>query len=260
MDNNQNNNDHPQYINQEYNNANIVVNTPQSGYEQAITEYSGAEKKNNRRNFFISLILCIIACVHHFMFQSKISAFLEETLTNSGMEKSTIDIILTVYLVISLLFVIITLWHVVKRIKILKFIYILAVLVYLGNIGYTAYKNDKLLNNLKNTPSASFVTRTKDICRMSYEEWKKDTMLDTAKKITYYAYNGKQCNNKMLAFLSDDISYSITIDASGNIIDYKISDGRFQYIYNGEGLLYETINNSSFIKVDDSNRITFNAC
>ena len=108
------------------------------------------------------------------------------------------------------------------------------------------------------TAESTLYGSTKQVCQNAIKQWQYDTINGSSGQIEYRRVNGTNCNNKNVSFV--DADYSIKFNNSGKIIDFKITNGRVQYSYTGEGLLYEKIQKDEFIKVTSDNKIVIPDC
>lgn len=257
MDNNQN--EHPQYINEEYKNANITIDNDPTRYQQAVIDYTNGNKKNNK-HAIVNIILLILAAIHHFLLRPIISNFLETVLNRTSLEENVINIILSIYLFVSFILLILAVWNLIKSSKVLKVLYVIIVTIFVAIYAYKYYEAYKVIDKFKNTVSSSLVIKSRELCKQALEHWKGDIITNGYQTITYTGYNGKHCDNKLYLYINKDVSYSITINTSGNVVDYKITDGKFQLNYTGPGLTYESINSDMYVKVDESNQVNIPEC
>ena len=257
---NNNQNEHPEYVKEEYNNSNITITEQQNAYQQAVTDYTFEDKKTNRKKFIKHLIFVIIALVHHFLLHNYINDFLEKTLTDINLETKTINIITTIYLVISILFVVITVWNLIKKSKFLRIIFAVVLAAFVFVYGRKFYNNYKLVNDYKNTVSSSLVIRSKELCKTAHELWKTDAITKGARRVVFTGVDGKHCNNDIYIYMDKSVSYTITVSENGDVIVFKITDGKFQLNYSGSGLLYGNIKSDMFEKVTENNKIVIPPC
>ena len=225
-----------------------------------VTDYYSQTKKNNIKDLTKKIVLLVIALVHRLIGFPYLSELLKEVLVKNNISNDLIEIITIIYLVISELFVIISIWRIIRYIKIVNIIYVLLALVYVGFFGYSYLKTTDIYNRIVNKPLTSFVIETREIGNNARTYWEKETITTGSRRITYIKSNGDYCNDKKLAITDDNVNYMITIDINGNIVEYKITNGRFQYNYHGNGLLVDNITADKFVKIDGYNRIEIPSC
>ena len=231
-------------------------------YNQAnpINDYYKQSRKDDMKNFFKNIIWLIIALVHRFVGYPYFSNLLENFLNKKGLNDNLVSIILFAYLAISVLFVIIRGWKVVRDIKIINFLYIIASLAFIGYFGYNYFMTSGLYDKIFNNPLASFVIEAKELCNNAKIYWQKETITYGNSKTTYIKSNSEYCNNKRLAYVDKNTEYYITVDINGNITDFRITNGRFQYTYEGNNLNVNDIKSDKFVKVEDNNKIIIPSC
>ena len=119
-------------------------------------------------------------------------------------------------------------------VELLAVIAILAILIIFALPNFI-----KLFNNSKEN---SFIVEIKKIYDTAKQNWMKESILATS-EITYARSNGVDCNNALKLSGRSEINYHIKLDKNGNVIEYYVEDGTYQYSYSGPDLLIENINN-----------------
>lgn len=236
------------------------MNYNQAQYQNSMNEYFNQTKKNRFKDNLKGIIILAIAVLHRLFAYPYLNDLLLKTLKDNNVNYTVIDYILMAYFLFSVLFIIIAGWKIVKDIRVINAVYFILALAYLGFFGYQYFITTKLYDDLTNKPKASFVIATKELANDAKTYWEKDTITGNSKNQTYIKSNGIYCNNKRLAITDDDISYLISVDYMGNIVEFKVTNGKFQYNYTGEALNVDDIISMKFTKVDDNNRIVIPAC
>jgi len=117
---------------------------------------------------------------------------------------------------------------------------LLAVIAILAILVIIALPNVMSLFN--EAKSNSFKTELKEIAKTAEQQWMSDSMFETELK-TYARVKNSNCTNQLKLSGREEINYYIKLNKSGKIIEYKASDGTYQYSYSGNGLNIEEINN-----------------
>lgn len=105
------------------------------------------------------------------------------------------------------------------------------------------YYNNLTSSAMKN----AFKTEIKDIYKNAQQQWIIDSMTST-KTISYYRINGKSgavSSSEVLELYGrEEIDYYITVNKSGKITKFYVTDGTYQYYYEGGDLRFEYIGSS----------------
>ncbi len=117
---------------------------------------------------------------------------------------------------------------------------LLAVIAILAILVIIALPNVMSLFN--EAKSNSFKTELKEIAKTAEQQWMSDSMFETELK-TYARVKNSNCTNQLKLSGREEINYYIKLNKSGKIIEYKASDGTYQYSYSGNGLNIEDIDN-----------------
>jgi len=132
-------------------------------------------------------------------------------------------------------------------VELLAVIAILAILVIIALPNVIGMFNDAKKN--------SFTTEIKEIYKVAQQTWMSESMFKTEDKV-YVRCDG--CTGQELDLSGrDELKYYIKINKAGKIVTYKATDGSYQYVYNGDGLLIENINDVEQIsEINESNIIS----
>ena len=236
------------------------MNYNQAQYQESMNDYFKQTRKNRFKDNVKGIVILIIAILHRLFAYPYLNDLISKTLKDNNVSYTIIDYILMAYFLFSVLFVIIAGWKIVKEIKIINAVYLILALAYLGFFGYQYFITTKLYDDLTNKPKASFVIETKELVNDAKTYWQKDTITSNSRNQTYIKNNGVYCNNKKLDVIDDSISYLISVDYMGNITEFKITNGKFQYTYSGVSLNVDDIKVSKFVKVNESNKIVIPQC
>ncbi len=130
---------------------------------------------------------------------------------------------------------------------------LLAVIAILAILVIIALPN--IMSLFNQAKQNSFESEVKNIYKSAQQEWMKDSMFDTQNIV--YARCNENCSKKLQLSGREEIDYYIEVDKAGNIIKYYVTDGTYQYEYNGTGLKIEEIGNSKQVaKLESANILT----
>ncbi len=137
-------------------------------------------------------------------------------------------------------------------VELLAVIAILAILVIIALPNIMSLFNEAKKN--------SFTNEIKEIYKTAQNQWMTDSMIET-KQISYGRYTSAlSCMEKELQLSGrTQLSYGITVDKGGNVIDFVATDGTYYYDFNGSStspLKIEAIDNGSgtVIRLADSGK------
>ena len=120
---------------------------------------------------------------------------------------------------------------------------LLAVIAILAILVIIALPN--IMDMFNEAKKNSFLTECKQIYDSGQNKWMSDSMFDTNEQ-TYIRC--KTCTGKSLDLSGrTEIDYIIKINKAGKVIKLYVTDGTYQFIYDGNGLLIEDINNAQEI-------------
>ena len=118
---------------------------------------------------------------------------------------------------------------------------LLAVIAILAILVIIALPN--VMGMFNTAKENSFKTEIKEIYKTAQNQWMQDSMYSTG-EITYSRCKSGCTNNPLDLSGRADLEYSITIDKSGKVIEYRATDGTFQYYFSDpNGLKIEDIKN-----------------
>lgn len=111
-------------------------------------------------------------------------------------------------------------------VELLAVIAILAILVIIALPNIMSLFNDAKKN--------SFTNELKELFKTAENQWMSDSMIDT-NTISYGRYTSAlSCVSKELKLSGrTQLSYGITVDKAGHIIDFVATDGTYYYDFNG---------------------------
>ena len=118
---------------------------------------------------------------------------------------------------------------------------LLAVIAILAILVIIALPN--VMGMFNQAKQNSFTTEVKEIFKQAEQQWISDSMINT-QEITYYrikGYTGASTGNGIQLTGRTQLDYFIKVNKSGKIVEYYATDGSYQYIYIGDGLLVEQI-------------------
>ena len=134
-------------------------------------------------------------------------------------------------------------------VELLSVIAILAILVIIAlpNI-LTMFNNAK-----KNT----FETEAKTVYTAAEEQWISDTFNSSGTKVYSHCESG--CNDKLSVNARDNLEYYIEFSSKGDVVKYYITDGNYQFLYEGTGLKKNDIKEVEFVpNLPEAEQITIN--
>ncbi len=111
-------------------------------------------------------------------------------------------------------------------VELLAVIAILAILVIIALPNIMSLFNEAKKN--------SFTTELKDLFKTAENQWMTDSMIET-NQMSYGRYTSAlTCANKELSLSGrTQLSYGITVDKAGKIIDFVATDGTYYFDFNG---------------------------
>ena len=112
-------------------------------------------------------------------------------------------------------------------VELLAVIAILAIIIIMALIGVTTILNYSKKN--------MFLNEVRQVYRSAQKTWMNDTITE-AKEIVYSRKKEKKCDNELPLSVRNEIEYYIKLNASGNVIEYYITDSVYGFKYTGEGL------------------------
>lgn len=112
-------------------------------------------------------------------------------------------------------------------VELLAVIAILAIIIIMALIGVTTILNYSKKN--------MFLNEVRQVYRSAQKTWMNDTITE-AKEIVYSRTKEKKCDNELPLSVRNEIEYYIKLNASGNVIEYYITDSVYGFKYTGEGL------------------------
>ena len=118
---------------------------------------------------------------------------------------------------------------------------LLAVIAILAILVIIALPN--VMGMFNQAKQNSFTTEAKEIFKQAEQQWISDSMLST-QEITYHRVGGTtgaSVGNGIQLTGRTQLDYYIKVNKSGKIVNYYATDGSYQYIYIGDGLLVEEI-------------------
>lgn len=246
--------------NQNQNNNQIYSQNQLNNFNQAIINYQINENKKDRKNNIIGFLLFLISCINLFVLRNKVTNYINDFCLKNETLKDKASLITTIYLIISIIFFLVTLWNLVKYRGILRKIYIIGLILAIGYFGRDYYYMYKNSNEVKTMQAQHILTDSRELCRIALEQWKSDIISGGTRQIEYRKSNGEVCNNKILIVVDRNTDYSIVVNSSGKITNFNITNGFLQYSYSGSGLEFDNINSDMFVRVDESNKIVVPKC
>ena len=114
---------------------------------------------------------------------------------------------------------------------------LLAVIAILGILIIIALPNMIALFN--ESKKNSFTNEAKSIAQTAEQEWINDSMLST--DVVVYSRCSIGCVHPLQLSGRGNIDYYIKLDREGKIIEYRVTDGTYQFEYIGTGLNIEDI-------------------
>ena len=129
-------------------------------------------------------------------------------------------------------------------VELLAVISILAILVIISLPNVMGMFND--------AKKKSFATECKRIFKVAEQTFMNDSLYEQ-KETVYAKCDG--CTHKQLDLSGrQNIKYYIKFNKGGKVVEYYVSDGDYQYMYNGDGLLVENIDGiQSTVDVGEDN-------
>ena len=125
---------------------------------------------------------------------------------------------------------------------------LLAVIAILAILVIIALPN--VMGMFNTAKENSFKTEVKEIYKVAQQTWMQDSMFKTDEKV--YSRCNSGCSNGLDLSGRSDLQYYIKLNKSGKVVEYYVTDGTFQYIFNDpDGLNVEDIKNVQ--KVADLN-------
>ena len=133
---------------------------------------------------------------------------------------------------------------------------LLAVIAILAILVIIALPN--IMGMFNQAKKNSFITEVKQIHKLSEEQWVSDSLFKTEEII----YNRcSTCTGKQIQLSGrNNIDYYVKISKAGKVVQLYVTDGTYQYTYDGEELLINEINDvkeiarlsdSEIISIDD---------
>ena len=121
---------------------------------------------------------------------------------------------------------------------------LLAVIAILAILVIIALPN--VMDMFNNAKKSAFETEVKQIFKLSKSEWMNDSLGVSSEKIYSQCDNG--CNNPIKSMdVRSNLNYYVKISGTGKVTDFYVTDGTFQYSYNGEELKQEDIKDVKII-------------
>lgn len=114
-----------------------------------------------------------------------------------------------------------------------------------------------LLSNVMNVVEVNFFeTKIKDVIKNSLNQWETDYMDKIGvNEIVFCRVDKIECENALSVEVDEDINYFIKIDNKGNIIEFGINNGKYQFGSNKSGLKEEDIKVEVISKIKKDNVI-----
>ena len=123
-------------------------------------------------------------------------------------------------------------------VELLSVIAILAILVII------ALPN--VLQMFNNAKKSSFETEIKNVYTAAEEQWISDALTSSGTRVYSHCQDGT-CNDKLSLNARDNLDYYIEFDSKGKVVKYYVTDGNYQYLYEGTGLKKNEIANVQFV-------------
>ena len=128
---------------------------------------------------------------------------------------------------------------------------LLAVIAILAVLVIIALPN--VMGMFKTAKKNSFTTEAKNIAKATEETWISHSMFNTSEEIFSRCQEG--CSNPLDLSGRDNLDYYVKVDKSGNIVEFYVTDGTYQYSYEGTGLTLEDINGVDEVSSLNDNQI-----
>jgi prepilin-type N-terminal cleavage/methylation domain-containing protein len=131
---------------------------------------------------------------------------------------------------------------------------LLAVIAILAMLAIITLPN--VVSMFNEAKQNSFNTEVKNIYKTAQQKWMNDSMFKSDEKVYSRCKNG--CTNPLDLSGRKEIDYYIKLNKSGNVIEYYVTDGTYQYSFNSPvGLKIENISSSQRITdVNDTEIVT----
>ena len=156
--------------------------------------------------------------------------------------------------------------------KALAYLLVMSLLLTAGGFYYhkTAEKNNVTPTPSNNTPTDvtpsenptpvegnnDFVVQAQTIFQQAQQQWTADSQTEKIQRV-YCNVDGCAAG---VAGTYDGYQYNITVNETGNVIKYYVTNGEYQFSYTGDGLFIEQITNVAKISdIDPSQIITITA-
>ena len=126
---------------------------------------------------------------------------------------------------------------------------LLAVIAILAILVIIALPN--VMGMFGNAKKELFVNEIRELHHLASHDWIVDSFSVSGTKT--YIQTKESCSDckKIDASVRDSLQYEITIDSSGNIIEFYATDDSYQFGYSGEGLTTKDITEENVIMVSE---------
>ena len=115
---------------------------------------------------------------------------------------------------------------------------LLAVIAILAILVIIALPN--VMSMFNNAKKSSFETEVKQIYKLSKSQWMSDNLTLGSEKI--YSQCDSGCNNPIESMdARSNLNYYVKISGTGKVTELYVTDGTYQYEYNGSDLIQEDI-------------------
>ena len=129
---------------------------------------------------------------------------------------------------------------------------LLAVIAILAILVIIALPN--VMSMFNNAKKSSFETEVKQIYKLSKAQWMNDSLSTSTEEIYSNCKTG--CTNPLKNMDSrNDLNYFVKLSGTGKVLNLYVTDGTYQYEYNGNDLNQEEIKDISIIAELDKNKI-----
>ena len=115
---------------------------------------------------------------------------------------------------------------------------LLAVIAILAILVIIALPN--IMSLFNKAKQSSFETEVKQVYKLAKAQWMSDSFGLNGEKV--YSQNSNGCTNSLKNMNTrNNLNYFVKLNGTGKVIELYVTDGTYQYSYNGDELLLENI-------------------
>ena len=111
-----------------------------------------------------------------------------------------------------------------------------------------------ILSMFNSAKKNAFEAEAKNVYTTAEQQWISDTFISSGTKVYSHCESG--CNDKLSVNARDNLEYYIEFSSKGDVVKYYISDGNYQYRYEGTGLKKTDIKDVEFVpNVEENDKL-----